>query len=477
MTTDADLLRPSRQDSSSRPVALWLAATAVAGGIAALVGPIAVAFTAAAGLIGWTAWRPVVATYIYIGTLPLVAGIERDALLPLLRPNEALLVLLVVGVSVSAYSAFISGRPLGFRPAAPDLPLAAFLVLATLWPIVSLMLRGHAPEVPELLALLPAVKLAGLFVLVRMTVRTATELLRCVRLVIWGAAAVSVIALLQTLSVGPVLSFLSIWWGIDAELPESSSRGTATLGNSLATGDYILIGLILLVTVAVRGLIGRREGLVLGVVLAPGLLAAGQFSTWLAALVAGGVILCRSPEMRRQAIRFLPAAVLPLILGAPAVLSRVQGIGGELGVPQSWLVRWDNVTYLYLPRLAEDLGFLIGVSPESTLLAPDIWRDLIWIESGYLQFLWVGGVPLLAGFVCLSVAVLRHARALCARPDALGACGSCLEVAWGVLLLVSVLDPHLYLRGSGDLFFILLALTTGGVAARPQPDGAPTGHQ
>ncbi|WP_100498761.1 hypothetical protein [Geodermatophilus chilensis] len=460
-TAEVDRLQPSLRAPGRRTATFSLAAAALAGLMAALTGPMTGVVAAALGLFALTAWRPITATYVYLGTLPFIAGIQRGDLIPLLRPNEALLVVLTAGVCAGGYARFLMGRPLALRLRPLDLPLATFVMLATLWPVVSLMLRGATPKGTELIALLPAVKLAGLFLLVRITVRTAAQLRRCIRLVIWTAAALGGIAVLQTLGVRPVLSLLGTYWGIDAGLPESSARGSATLGHSIATGDYILIGLGLLIAAAVRGLIGRKERLLLGLVLGTGLLASGQFSTWLAALVAGGIVAYRIPEVRRRAIRFAPLAACALVIGAPAVLGRLQGIDGELGVPQSWLVRWDNVTYLYLPPLFEDYGFVIGVSPDSVLMAPDIWRDVIWIESGYLQFLWIGGIPLLAGFIWLSVAVLRHAHDVASRRDALGACGTCIEMAWGVLMVVSVLDPHIFLRGTGDLLFSLVALTSG----------------
>jgi hypothetical protein len=418
-----------------------------------------------------TALRPVTATYVYLGTLPFIAGIQRDTLIPLLRPNEALLVLLTAGACAGGVARWAGGRPLALSLRPLDLPLATFVLLATLWPITSLMLRGSAPDVTELVAVLPAVKLAGILLLVRATVHTAGQLQRCVRLVSWGAAALAGVAVLQTLGVGPVLRVLGTWWGIDAGLPEASARGSATLANGLATGDYILFALTLLIAAAVRGLVGRTEGLILGFTLGTGLLASGQFSTWLATLAAGGMVLYRMPEVRRKAIRFVPAVAFAIVIGAPTLSGRAQDLGGDSGVPQSWLVRWDNVTYLYLPPLAEDFGFVTGVSPNSTVVPPDIWRDVVWIESGYLQFLWMGGIPLLAAFIWLSVAVLRHAHEVARRPDILGACGACLEVAWGVLLIVTVLDPHIFLRGTGDLLFTLVALTTTGslMPSRPHP--------
>ena len=75
-------------------------------------------------------------------------------------------------------------------------------------------------------------------------------------------------------------------------------------------------------------------------------------------------------------------------------------------------MRWDNVTHLFLPRLVENGQFLVGVSPNSTVVPPDTWRDIVYLESGYLQLLWVGGVPLLVGFIALSWTVLSLTRRL-----------------------------------------------------------------
>lgn len=91
-------------------------------------------------------------------------------------------------------------------------------------------------------------------------------------------------------------------------------------------------------------------------------------------------------------------------------------------------------------------------------------RDLP--ESGYLDLLWIGGIPLLAAFLWLSVAVLRRTNELMARPGALGAAVSTLWVCWGFVLVVTILDPHLTYRGTGDLIFTLMAITTGSLTVQ-----------
>ena len=118
----------------------------------------------------------------------------------------------------------------------------------------------------------------------------------------------------------------------------------------------------------------------------------------------------------------------------------------------------------YLPRFGF-INVLMGVSPDSVLEAPERWRDVIYLESGYLELLWVGGIPLLAAFVWLSVVVLRRTRELMDQPEnqrsALGAAASALWVCWWFVLILTVLDPHLTLRGTGDLLFMLIGITAG----------------
>ena len=134
-------------------------------------------------------------------------------------------------------------------------------------------------------------------------------------------------------------------------------------------------------------------------------------------------------------------------------------------------MRWDNVTHLYLPELVEHGRFLVGVSPNSDVVPPDTWRDVVYIESGYLHLLWVGGVPLLVGFIALSVTVLSLTRRLSSRTDGVGACASALNVAWWMVLLLSLTDPHLFMRGPSDLLFTLIGIV-GGRAPEERTDDA-----
>lgn len=453
---------------------LGLGATgcALVGGVLAVAaGPLlaltAIGVLALVGLFAAAAYRPVFATYAYLGTLPLIAGIDRGNLVPLVRPNEALLVVLLAGALVGGYLRWCRGERMPLQLHQLDIPVGVFLLMSTAWPLLSMMLRGQAPTTSDLAAVLPIGKLVALYLLVRFSLTTEAQLVRCFRLIIWPGAVVAVIAILQTLHVGLVVSTLQAVWTPDSNAAALAERGTTTLGSPIATGDYIIICLTLVICCGVRGLLDRRERLALGLVLGAGVLAAGQFSTWISAVVVAALILWRFGTVRRNSIRFLWLVPVALAVGAPALIGRLEGFG-DYGVPRSWIGRWNNLSTFYLPRFGF-INVLLGVSPNSVLPAPERWREVIYLESGYLELLWIGGIPLLAAFIWLSVAVLRGTGKLMAlsdgqsegQSDAAAAAASALWICWWFVLLLTVLDPHLTLRGTGDVLFMLMGITTG----------------
>jgi len=403
----------------------------------------------------------VLATYLYLATLPFLGGLDRGAVVPLLRPNEALLVLLLAGAVAGGYVRTLNGAPLHFHLHRFDVPLAAFVVLASIWPLSAMMLQGVKPQVSDIAAIFPVCKLAGLFLLVRTTVRTPTQVLWCIRMIIGGAVVLAAIAVLQILSVGPVLALLEWWWPTAPD--PIDGRGTSTLNNAIATGDYVVIALTLLVVSALCGLLGRKTVIGAGLVLTGGLVAASQFSTWIAALLMGALVLRYYKPPNISPTRIAPIAVLAMLLGAPALLRRGSDFSGGL-LPHSWRVRWVNLERFYIPELLDHGRFLVGVSPNSVINPHDNMRDLVYLESGYLQFLWMGGVPLLVAFVVLSVAVFRLTRPLRMRTDVVGASASTLAIAWWMVVFLSLLDAHIFMRGVGDLLFVLLGIVTANAA-------------
>lgn len=463
MTALRDGLRPvSGIVPADRRLLVGAVAVTVAAALSAVWFGIAVAgVLAGVLLVVVVARHPVLAVYIYLGTLPFLAGIERGTLFPLVRANEAVLVLVVGAAFTGGWIRYLRGAPTGLHVGPLDLPLAVFVVASAVWPLLSLMLRGIPPSPLELASTMPVLKLAGLLLLARVTVTEERHRLVVMRIVVWTAVVIAVIAVLQAVGFSPVVSALTVWWN-EAESPDDgvSGRGTTTFASSIATGDYLVMAVALLTALALRGMVGRRQILVAAPLLAAGVLASAQFSAWLAMAIVATIFLRRSAELRRYARRGLPLIAFAALLGAPAATTRLAEFGSSFGMPRSWLGRWDNLVNFYLPPF-DLVHVLLGISPNSVLTAPETWREQIYLEFGYLHLLWVGGLPLLAAFAWLTVAVLRRTDRLRDTPGALGGMAAALHVGWWLVLLLSLIDVHLVLRGMGDLLFVLLGVVAG----------------
>ncbi|MGH4001025.1 MAG: hypothetical protein ACRDTJ_26590, partial [Pseudonocardiaceae bacterium] len=190
--------------------------TLIGGVLAVAAGPrLAFAVIGAlilAGLFAVAAYRPIFATYAYLGTLPILAGIDRGGLIPLVRPNEALLVVLLAGALLGGYLRWCRGDRIPLQLHKLDIPIGVFLLMSTAWPLLSLILRGQTPVVSDLAAVLPVCKLVAIYLLVRFSVSTEDQLVRCLRLIMWPGAVVAIIAILQTLNFAPVVAMLQAVW-------------------------------------------------------------------------------------------------------------------------------------------------------------------------------------------------------------------------------------------------------------------------
>ena len=192
-----------------------------------------------------------------------------------------------------------------------------------------------------------------------------------------------------------------------------------------------------------------------------GAVAAGQFSGYIGLLIA---VLAISVGLRdrRAAVFGIGAAFIGGALLWPIVANRLSGFG-EGGLPPSWTGRIDNVRDFVLPELMKGLHWLVGVRPAARIPAPERWRDWVFIESGYLWLLWTGGVIMVVAFFYLVVVGGRAAlEAIQRGPRPIAATGLGAFTGLSVVVVLTVLDPHLTMRGTSDLLIPLLAMTLVG---------------
>lgn len=460
---------PRVLDRSEVPMVLVAAAVAVVLGALAgafgLVVPLAVVGFALFVLV---AARPHVGAYLYLVSLPVLAGLARGGAIPALRPQEALHVTLLAAVGAGALVRWAAGATWRIRVTRVDVALLVMAALASAWPIARSLAVGERLTTTDVMSTVPLWRYFGLYVMFRVAIRTAAQVRVCLVLVVAGAAVVGVIAIGQSLGVAGIGRF------VDRVYPLTeggvTARGTSTLGNSIAVGDYLNDALaVVLVWIGQRAL-PRAVTIPAAVVLFGGVLGTGQFSAWVATVIVVAVVVRADRAMLRRLAVALPLAVVALAVAWPVVALRFANLSHG-ALPPSWRVRLDNITTFYLPRLG-GFRFVTGVRPDSVLLAPETWRQYIYLESGYLWLLWVGGIPLLFAFAWWMRVTLRSLHDLASqRRDDVGVAAVAARAALWSLALLMLLDSHLTIRGGADVLFVLVALASNRLV--PAPDPAP----
>ncbi len=468
------------------------AAALVVGIAAAQVGPLLTAAVVACGLVGLVTWRPALAAGVWLGSSPLIVGIDRGKVIPQLRLNEAVLAILIVGVVLRALIAPRERSRL--HPA--DAAVGAVALAGSAVPLVVLIERHGRFTFDEFVYALPLVKLALVYLVIRVAVRTSAEAGAALRAGMVAASVAAVIGFAQSLGVGPVRAMLASGLyagGLDPGAAIASGRGTSTLGSAIGASGLYLGYLAVAIAWLGRSNAPRRFVGAIIAAMVVGLAGTAQFTAVIGLAVgaaafwhlsssssprrpgAGVSMARRSVLVGRKVSRPVRCGAGLLGLGAGWVVFAPRLTALFHGdVPQSWTERWHNLSTHFLSELGLNTNLLIGVSPVTQVRDPRGFVEWIWIESGYVQIVYTAGLPLLIAFGWMMREHLRVSWRSRDRPDELGACATAAWVLGVILCVLMVLDPHLTIRGTSDVFFPLLALSvTGAVRAAPAPAHRP----
>jgi len=439
-----------------------LAATAPTYALAALLGTVVVT-------VVWR--RPHVAAYLVVGVTPLVVGIDRDRVVPVLRPNEALLGLLVgVLVTKAALRVRIGSLP-QIRLSPLSKAILVYAMAGSVLPLAFMVLRGRTVEMDDITYAAVLWKYLALYALVRYTVSTDRQVEVCLWIGMAAGVVVGVLGICQSLDLFGVRGLLVPWYapfGYTAGFADP--RAGSTVGLPAATADLMVLNLVV-----AFGVCWRRPRLLrwLGpaaLVYVLAVFAAAEFSSVLGLLIAGFVVALRLRrlDLLRYALVLLPPGVVVLW---PTIEHRIVEFSSGQGMPTSWLVRYRNLKTYFWPQILDGTNVLVGVRPAARVPVDGAF-GFIWIESGYTWLLWGGGIPLFAAYCWFVRATLRAtrdaSRDLTALPNVAALASYAGTVACVVLMLF---DPHITYRGSADELFALLALAALG-RRRPDREGA-----
>jgi hypothetical protein len=419
-------------------------------------------------LVVAVAVHPPVGAYLLIAVTPLVAGIDRGASLPMLRPNEGLMVLVVLGLFARGVFLMTTVRRPRLRLTRLDIAIMAVAVTSSVIPLAWLAVRGRGFEQDDLLYSIMVWKYYAVFLIFRHAVRTTKELRTCLWLSMSSAVLVAVVAILQSVQMLGIDSFLARYYAAYGEVGSvSQNRGSSTLSLPIAVADLMVFNLAIAV-----GLLreSRRRAILLALiaVCVMGVFAAGEFSGVIGLVI--GVVAVAVATRRARYLVVLPASFLAALVALkPVIDRRLQGFQSPSGLPISWEGRLSNLHNYFFPELFSHEHWLLGVRPAARVVTRMRASGYIWIESGYIWLLWAGGVPLLlAFFFFLWVAAREAVRVFRRRTDAGAAAALGVITGMSVVGLLMILDPHLTYRGSADLLFALLGLTAVAATLPPQ---------
>lgn len=438
----------------------------------ALLGLITVGFVACV----WA--RPILAAYLLIGLTPLVAGIDRGHIIPVLRPNEALALFLGGTLALRAIVRYRSGQQSRLRLDSIEVAMLLMALSASVVPIMWMAVRERPLTHDDFLYALVLWKYLGVYVIIRASVTTATHVRRCLWILLASAAVVAVIAILQSLGLFGVPRMLATYYapfGSSGAL--DNGRGSSTLALPAATADLMICSVAI-----AAGFLSRYRRPKSALIILAGLyvlaaLSAGEFSSALGLLIG---ILCIAVVTGRTRLLpgLVPLGLMASIVLRPVIERRLQGFDSATGLPVSWTTRFSNLSDFFWPKLFSDWNFLFGVQPAARVPVASQATGYVWIESGYTWLLWGGGIPLLASFFFFIQAALRRAwRAAHGNSDATAVAGIALFVMIVVLSVLMVFDPHLTYRGTADALFALLALARprhGNAVDLPERGAPPT---
>ncbi|MCP4958991.1 MAG: hypothetical protein GY925_06935 [Actinomycetia bacterium] len=389
---------------------------------------------------------------------PLLAGFERGAMIPVMRPSEALLGLLLAAILARALADGLDGRLPAYRVTGIDRAILGLAVLSSGVPLLWRYGRGFALTVDDVLFAATLWKYFLVFALFRLVVQTEEQVKHCLQAMLGVGVIVALVALVQALSIGSAPQLISDIYGLPLDTIDNN-RGSSTLGTSHGVADIMAFDLGICAAFLMKGLGDRRVLGAAAVLFGLATLASGQFSALFAIVVAVVIIGGFRGQMLRTVGVAVPAMAGSLVLLRPVIDARLASTN-ESGVPSSWDARRFNLENYFWPELFDGTNWLLGVRPAGRLPSFEPWREWVYIESGHTWLLWTGGVPFLLAFLWFSWLVGRRAHSLASAPGVTGALGVSLVVAFWVVFILMAFDVHLTMRGPADAFFPLVALST-----------------
>jgi hypothetical protein len=437
----------------------FLVAAAGVGGVSVLRPRLSLVLIIVLAVFAVVSARPALGGYLLIGLTPITAGIDRGSAVPVLRPSEALALAIGLALATGALLRRRTGEAEPLRLTPIETAILLMALANSVVPMIWMLARGQTITRDDLLYALVLWKFGGIYLIVRASVTTIPQVMRCLWISVSVGAFVALTAILQSLGLFGVPRLLATYYapyGYTGALEHA--RGSSTLALPAATADLCIYNLAVVAGLWVQ--FPRYRPLLGGIAttLVFGALAAGEFSSAIGLIIGICAIALVTSYPRLLSI-FIPITGLAVIFLRPVIAARLQGFQSLSGLPVSWTGRLHNLQSYFWPELLRDWNYLLGVRPAARVPVAYQATGYVWIESGYTWLLWGGGIPLFAAFVYFCSTTLRSAWAQTRSPEPpINAAALGVFVSVVVMIVLMIFDPHLTYRGAAEEMFALLAL-------------------
>ncbi len=455
--------------------AVALVGAVLAGLAVAVAGPLGIVAVVGTIFVLAVARQPMVGIIALVALTPLLSGYFRGVPVPFFRPHELVMVATLIGVGLSGLAGLLEGRRWRLDLQPIDAAFAALAFFGSVVPVLLSIGRSRPIDGSGIGQVVILPKYLLLFLLFRGVVRTGKHVRDVV--VVSGVVGVVVAA------VGIAQSFFNsqvndVLLGARYQASDYllSGRGTSTTGNSIVYGTLmallVSVALSLLFSHLDKPLFGEsaRRKTTFGLVASAlvyflGVLSSGQISPTVAVIV---VIVVAVAVVRKAHFlyAFPPVAALGVLAIWPQVRRRLDEFEQTGGLPVSWQTRLDNLQRFYLPEFDDASNRVLGVRLDVTADFDQVLGEEVFLESGYVWFIWVGGVfLLLAALGFLFTGLVRTWPRLRESDPWVRAAATASFSAFIYIALLLSIDQHLTLRASTDLFVMLLAASMVRTAA------------
>jgi O-antigen/teichoic acid export membrane protein/glycosyltransferase involved in cell wall biosynthesis len=440
--------------------------------VPALTPTVAIGGAGALGLLLLAVRRPAVACAVLAAAIPLTAGMARGAAVPLLRVNEALLLVVVAGFLLHWLA---RRRPLAFTGL--DVVVLGFCLVSVAIPWAVILLSHAQADQSDWLLILGPIQYLLVFLLFSRTEFGAADLRLFFNVCMLASIPVAAVAVAQSLDLGPTRDLVNGYYPT-APLPswDTTYRPSSLLGHYSALGAFGLLNFLIALALSATRHPGFRSWW-LALVMGANLVSVVVSQTYAPAvgLVAGVALVL----LGARRIPWRQAAAAPPVLAAAGILfwpSITARIASQLSVPagsslpDSLQTRVDYWQGFFVPALLRH-GPWLGTG---TLMPPEVPRPLVdFVDNGYLYQLFRAGVPGLLALVAMLGAVAAAGWAARRSDDhSRRVVGLVCAGAVASVLLMDATSEYLTFTAVSQEFWMLVGLLAGFAVAGRLPGPA-----